>query len=53
MLERGKKRSALENGGLDDLPAINLDFVDIARKARNLGLGGPTAAEAKDGLAKA
>jgi nuclear pore complex protein Nup93 len=49
MLERGKKRNVLENGGLGDLPSLHLGLADIARKARNLGTGGPTAAEARAG----
>jgi nuclear pore complex protein Nup93 len=49
MLERGKKRNILENGGFGDLPSLQLGLADIARKARNLGTGGPTAAEARAG----
>jgi nuclear pore complex protein Nup93 len=49
MLERGKKRNVLENGGFGDLPSLQLGLADIARKARNLGTGGPTAAEARAG----
>jgi nuclear pore complex protein Nup93 len=49
MLERGKKRNTLEHGGFGDLPSLQLGLADIARKARNLGTGGPTAAEARAG----
>jgi nuclear pore complex protein Nup93 len=49
MIERGKKRNVLENGGFNDLPSLQLGLADIARKARNLGTGGPTAAEARAG----
>lgn len=53
MVERGKKRNTVENGGLADLPSIQLGLADIARKARNLGTGGPSAAAAKAGAADA
>jgi nuclear pore complex protein Nup93 len=49
MLERGKRRNAAEDGNLGDLPSLQLGLGDIARKARNLGTGGPTATEAKLG----
>lgn len=49
MLERGKKRNILENGGFGELPSLHLGLADIARKARNLGTGGPSAAEARAG----
>jgi nuclear pore complex protein Nup93 len=52
LLERGKKRATME-GGIEDLPMINLGLADIARKARNLGTGGPSAADAKEGLGRA
>ena len=47
MVERGKKRNNMENGGLGELPGLQLGLADIARKARNLGTGGPSAAEAR------
>jgi nuclear pore complex protein Nup93 len=47
MVERGKKRNNMENGGLGELPRLQLGLADIARKARNLGTGGPSAAEAR------
>ncbi|KAF2457741.1 Nup93/Nic96-domain-containing protein [Lineolata rhizophorae] len=51
LLERGKKRNNLENGGTQfgELPALQLGLADIARKVRNLGSGGPSAEEAKKG----
>jgi nuclear pore complex protein Nup93 len=49
MLERGKKKNGLESGGFGDLPSLQLGLADIARKARNLGTGGATAAEARAG----
>jgi nuclear pore complex protein Nup93 len=48
MLERGKRRNG-ENGHFGDLPSLQLGLGDIARKARNLGTGGPSATEAKLG----
>jgi nuclear pore complex protein Nup93 len=47
MVERGKKRNNMENGGLGELPRLQLGLADIARKARNLGTGGPSATEAR------
>ena len=51
LLERGRKRNAGENGltGFDELPSLQLGLGDIARKVRNLGAGGPSAAQAQDG----
>jgi hypothetical protein len=49
MLERGKKRDFTGNGGIGDLPSLQLGLSDIARKARNLGTGGPSAGEAQAG----
>ncbi|KAL5115759.1 nuclear pore complex subunit [Pleosporales sp. CAS-2024a] len=51
LLERGRKRNAGENGGsnFDELPSLQLGLGDIARKVRNLGAGGPSAEQARDG----
>ncbi|KAF9697162.1 hypothetical protein EKO04_004857 [Ascochyta lentis] len=51
LLERGRKRNAGENGltNFDELPSLQLGLGDIARKVRNLGAGGPSAAQAQDG----
>ncbi|KAH7401063.1 Nup93/Nic96-domain-containing protein [Phaeosphaeria sp. MPI-PUGE-AT-0046c] len=51
LLERGRKRNAGENGGsnFDELPSLQLGLGDIARKVRNLGAGGPSADQARDG----
>ncbi|KAH8732252.1 Nup93/Nic96-domain-containing protein [Phaeosphaeriaceae sp. PMI808] len=51
LLERGRKRIAGENGGsnFDELPSLQLGLGDIARKVRNLGAGGPSADQARDG----
>jgi len=49
MLERGKRRNAGADGQFGDLPSLQLGLGDIARKARNLGTGGPSATEAKLG----
>jgi nuclear pore complex protein Nup93 len=49
ILERGRKRNNGENGAISDLPSLQLGLGDIARKVRNLGTGGPTSQEAKDG----
>jgi nuclear pore complex protein Nup93 len=51
LLERGRKRNAGENSGtnFDELPALQLGLGDIARKVRNLGAGGPSADQARDG----
>ncbi|KAH6616730.1 Nup93/Nic96-domain-containing protein [Boeremia exigua] len=51
LLERGRKRNAGENGltSFDELPSLQLGLGDIARKVRNLGAGGPSAAQAQDG----
>jgi nuclear pore complex protein Nup93 len=53
ILERGKKRNSQENGGLGDLPSLQLGLGDIARKVRNLGTGGPSAEHAKAGDSRA
>lgn len=55
LLERGKKRNNEVNGGnqLGDLPSLQLGLADIARKARNLGNGGPSALEARAGESRA
>lgn len=53
MLERGKKRDFTGNGGAGDLPRLHLGLTDIARKARNLGTGGPSAADAQAGTTDA
>jgi nuclear pore complex protein Nup93 len=47
LLERGKKRTNVENTGFGNLPSLQLGLSDIARKARNLGNGGPSAGDAK------
>jgi nuclear pore complex protein Nup93 len=47
ILERGRKRNTQENGGLGDLPTLQLGLGDIARKVRNLGTGGTTAQHSK------
>lgn len=51
LLERGRKRNAGENGNsnFDELPALQLGLGDIARKVRNLGAGGPSAEQGRDG----
>jgi nuclear pore complex protein Nup93 len=51
LLERGRKRYAGENGGsnFDELPSLQLGLGDIARKVRNLGAGGPSADQVRDG----
>jgi len=51
LLERGRKRNG-ENGGssFDELPSLQLGLGDIARKVRNLGAGGPSADQARDGI---
>jgi nuclear pore complex protein Nup93 len=51
LLERGRKRNAGENGGtnFDELPSLQLGLGDIARKVRNLGAGGPSADQVRDG----
>ncbi|KAJ4412275.1 nuclear pore complex subunit [Didymella pomorum] len=51
LIERGRKRNAGENGltNFDELPSLQLGLGDIARKVRNLGAGGPSAAQAQDG----
>jgi len=51
LLERGRKRNAGDNGlaNFDELPSLQLGLGDIARKVRNLGAGGPSAAQAQDG----
>jgi nuclear pore complex protein Nup93 len=51
LLERGRKRNAGENGGsnFDELPSLQLGLGDIARKVRNLGAGGPSADQGRDG----
>jgi nuclear pore complex protein Nup93 len=51
LLERGRKRNAGENGGtnFDELPSLQLGLGDIARKVRNLGAGGPSAGQVRDG----
>jgi nuclear pore complex protein Nup93 len=51
LLERGRKRNAGENGGnnFDELPSLQLGLGDIARKVRNLGAGGPSAEQGRDG----
>jgi nuclear pore complex protein Nup93 len=51
LLERGRKRNAGENGGsnFDELPSLQLGLGDIARKVRNLGSGGPSAGQVRDG----
>ncbi|KAF1842482.1 NIC-domain-containing protein [Cucurbitaria berberidis CBS 394.84] len=51
LLERGRKRNAGENGSsnFDELPSLQLGLGDIARKVRNLGAGGPSADQARDG----
>jgi nuclear pore complex protein Nup93 len=51
ILERGRKRNNAENGVLGDLPSLQLGLGDIARKVRNLGTGGPSSQEARDGAA--
>ena len=53
ILERGKKRNTPESGlnALGDLPGLQLGLGDIARKVRNLGQGGPTAARTGDSRA--
>ena len=50
LLERGRKRNAGENGiaSFDELPSLQLGLGDIARKVRNLGSGGPSAAQVQD-----
>ncbi|KAF2133275.1 nuclear pore protein-like protein [Dothidotthia symphoricarpi CBS 119687] len=50
LLERGRKRNAGENGfgSFDELPSLQLGLGDIARKVRNLGVGGPSADQAQD-----
>lgn len=53
ILERGKKRNSQDNGGLGDLPSLQLGLGDIARKVRNLGNGGPSAEHAKAGDSRA
>ncbi|KAF2097025.1 NIC-domain-containing protein [Rhizodiscina lignyota] len=49
LLERGKKRNNEKNGTsqLGELPSLQLGLGDIARKVRNLGTGGPSAAQAR------
>lgn len=49
LLERGKKRNNEQNGTsqLGELPSLQLGLGDIARKVRNLGVGGPSAAHAR------
>ncbi|KAF2019583.1 nuclear pore protein-like protein [Aaosphaeria arxii CBS 175.79] len=49
LLEKGRKRAG-ENGlsSLEELPSLQLNLGDIARKVRNLGAGGPSAAQAQD-----
>ena len=51
LLERGRKRNAGENGttNFDELPSLQLGLGDIARKVRNLGAGGPSADQVRDG----
>jgi nuclear pore complex protein Nup93 len=51
LLERGRKRNAGENGGssFSELPSLQLGLGDIARKVRNLGAGGPSADQVRDG----
>ena len=51
LLERGRKRNAGENAGasFDELPSLQLGLGDIARKVRNLGAGGPSADQVRDG----
>jgi len=51
LLERGRKRNAGENGGAsyEELPSLQLGLGDIARKVRNLGAGGPSADQVRDG----
>jgi nuclear pore complex protein Nup93 len=49
ILERGRKRNNTDNGVLGDLPSLQLGLGDIARKVRNLGTGGPSAEEARNG----
>lgn len=46
LLERGKKRQNVENGGgaFGELPSLQLGLGDIARKVRRLGQGGPSTA---------
>ncbi|KAF2086579.1 NIC-domain-containing protein [Saccharata proteae CBS 121410] len=53
LLERGKKRQVAENGGtaFGDLPSLQLGLGDIARKVRNLGTGGPSSPQARQGHA--
>ncbi|KAI8936865.1 hypothetical protein NX059_006101 [Plenodomus lindquistii] len=50
LLERGRKRNAGENGtsNFDELPSLQLGLGDIARKVRNLGVGGPSADHVQD-----
>lgn len=47
LLERGKKRQTVEKdaGQFGELPSLQLGLGDIARKVRNLGQGGPNAAQ--------
>ncbi|KAF1987358.1 NIC-domain-containing protein [Aulographum hederae CBS 113979] len=55
LLERSKKRQNQANGAasLGDLPTLQLSLGDIARKARNLGTGGPSSQAAREGDSRA